>query len=653
MINTVGTWITLALIGLASWALSAVAYRTPVPVPPKVTTEALGRVSWGPVVDHLDLTLRGTRAASFAGWLPGDRGMLVRASHLILDRRLYTLPAPGTDPTLVWDLPRNVSTVAAAPGRDYVVFAWDENGTEQFQLYRWDLGDGPPELLTNGSERGLFGTFDPNGMQFAFSSNRRNGTDFDVYVADPHRPGSERLVFRGSGAWGAVDWSPDGKTLLLKHVIASNDARLYLLDLDSGDTRPLTPSTGEPIGYGPVRFSRDGSSLYLVSDQDTEFRHLRQLDLRTGHQSLITGGIQWDVEGVQEARDGSFLILSVNEEGRNATYVHDVAEGRTTPLKLFDTGLTAVALHPTRPLLAVTHVDGSTGGAVYTYDLEREALTFWAGDRFERSETAEPRLIRYPTFDQVDDTPRTIAAFVYPGVGAGPRPVLIDIHGGPEAQARLTYGHIRRQRSGFTVIAPNVRGSTGYGKSFTKLDDGYLREDAVRDIGALLDWIQAQPDMDATRVGVTGGSYGGYMSLASLVHFSDRIRCGVDVVGVSNFVTFLENTAPYRRDLRRAEYGDERDPDMRRFLDSISPLTNAHLIRSPLLVVQGANDPRVPVTESRQMVERVRTNGQQVGYIEAADEGHGIRKPWNALYTGTARFEMMQMCLTEGGSARR
>ncbi|NNF27050.1 MAG: S9 family peptidase [Gemmatimonadetes bacterium] len=653
MIKTVGTWIVALLLGVASWGISALAYRTPIPAPPRISTDGVGRVSWGPVVDNLDLTLRGTRAASFGGWLPGDRGMLIRASHLVVDRRLYTLPDAEADPVLVAGLPRNVSTVARAPDRDYMIVAWDEDGAEQFQLYRWDLRDANPVLLTDGNERSLFGAFDPTGDRFAFSSNRRNGTDFDVYVADPYREGSERLVFEGSGAWGAADWSPDGTTLLLKHVRASNDARLYLLDVATGDVRALAPSLDEPVGYGPVRYSRDGSHVYLVSDEGTEFRHLRALDLATDQESLITGHIPWDVEGFQEARDGSFLVVSINEDGRNRTWIHDVEEGRTEQLELFETGLTAVALHPTRPLLAVTHVDAGSGGAVYTYDLSNAELTLWAGDASDRSETAEPRLIRYPTFDEAEGAPRRISAFVYPGAGAGPRPVLIDIHGGPEAQARLTYGHIRRQRSGLTVIAPNVRGSTGYGRTFAKLDDGYLREDAVRDIGALLDWIEQQPDMDAGRIGVTGGSYGGYMSLASLVHFSDRIACGVDVVGVSNFVTFLENTAPYRRDLRRAEYGDERDPDMRRFLESISPLNNAHRIRSPLMVVQGANDPRVPVTESRQIVERVRNNGQTVGYIEAADEGHGIRKPWNALFTNTAQIEMMQDCLGGGGSADR
>jgi len=233
-------------------------------------------------------------------------------------------------------------------------------------------------------------------------------------------------------------------------------------------------------------------------------------------------------------------------------------------------------------------------------------------------------------------------------VGDGPRPVLINIHGGPEGQARLGTSGGTVQESGITLITPNVRGSTGYGRTFTTLDDQYLREDAVRDIGALLDWIGEQPDLDESRVAVTGGSYGGYMVLASLVHFSPRILCGIDVVGVSNFVTFLENTADYRRDLRRAEYGDERIPEMRAFLESISPLNNAERIKSRLMVVQGANDPRVPVGESRQIVEAVRGNGLDVAYMEGANEGHGFRNPWNSFYAGLAQQEMTRECLLDG-----
>ena len=318
------------------------------------------------------------------------------------------------------------------------------------------------------------------------------------------------------------------------------------------------------------------------------------------------------------------------------------------PLELFSSGEFSAQLHPDDPVLLVNHSDRFGVVRGYTYDLRREKLTLWAGTESAQSNAPDARLVRYPTFDSVDGEPRRISTFVYPGVGDGPRPVLINIHGGPEGQARLRTVEGTLQKDGITLITPNVRGSTGYGRTFTTLDDWYLREDAVRDIGALLDWIGEQPDMDASRVAVTGGSYGGYMVLASLVHYSPRIRCGIDVVGVSNFVTFLENTADYRRDARRAEYGDERIPEMREFLESISPLNHAERITSHLMVVQGANDPRVPVGESRQLVERVRDNGLGVAYMEGANEGHGFRHPWNSFYAGLAQQEMTRECLLGG-----
>ena len=616
-----------------------------VPKPPTVTIENVGRVSWTPVLRDLDLTLRTSRSASLAAWMPDGQGVLVRARRWILDSRLYRLSEPGGDLELLRHIPRNVQAVAAQPGRSYVVFSWDQDGAEQFQLYRWDLDDSTPTRLTNGEERAAFGAFEPDGPRMAFVSNRRNGTDWDVYVVDPLEPRSEQMVLQASGAWRVLDWSPASEELLLARVTSNVANELFVLDVATGTTAPLLDDEAGPVAHGSVQYTDDGNGLYYVSDRDSEFKHLRHLDLRTGEETVLTDEIPWDVEGVRESGDGAFLLLGVNEDGVGRSYLYDVARDAPRPLDLFPSGLTSVALHPTGSVLIVNHVDASGVSRGYQYDLETERLTLWAGSPGGESRVPSGELVRYPTFDEVDGHPREISAFVYPGVGSGPRPVLIDIHGGPEAQARLSTRYLRTQRAGITVITPNVRGSTGYGKSFTRLDDGYLREDAVKDIGALLDWIATRPELDQSRIGVTGGSYGGYMVLASLVHFGDRIRCGVDVVGVSNFVTFLENTAAYRRDLRRAEYGDERDPDMRRFLESISPLNNAQRITSPLLVVQGANDPRVPVGESRQMVERVRTNQQTVGYIEAADEGHGFRKPWNALYAGTAQTQMLERCL--------
>ena len=644
MIQRVSGWLGASMVTLLAIAV-AVLVGFGIPKPPALTTENVSRVSWRPILQNLDLLVQGVRSRSIASWMPDGESVLVRANHLIFDSRLHLLVEPGGDLELLRHIPRNATTIATELGRDYVVFSWDEDGAEQFQLYRWDLGDEEPVRLTDGRERAGFGAYEPGGRRFAFSSNRRNGTDMDIYVGDPLVPGSEEMVFEATGAWGVFDWSPASDVLLLGRMISNAENELYLFDLESRRATLVSKGDADPVAHASAQFTDDGSALYLVSDRDSEFKQLRKLDLSSGTETALTDEIPWDVEAVRESGDGSFLVLGVNEDGRNRTYIYDVARDEMRLLDLFSSGLMSVGLHPERPLLIVNHVDATGVSRGYQYDLDTETLTLWTGGEPSDGQVESGELIRYPTFDEVDGAPRLISAFVYPGVGTGPRPVLIDIHGGPEAQARLTNRHLRTQRAGFTVIAPNVRGSTGYGKSFTKLDDRYLRENAVHDIGALLDWIGTQPQLDETRVGVQGGSYGGYMVLASLVHFGERIRCGVDVVGVSNFVTFLENTAPYRRDLRRVEYGDERDPAMREFLESIAPVNNAERIVSPLMVVQGANDPRVPVTESRQMVERVRSNQQPVSYIEGANEGHGFRNPWNSLYASTAQFLMLEECL--------
>ena len=287
---------------------------------------------------------------------------------------------------------------------------------------------------------------------------------------------------------------------------------------------------------------------------------------------------------------------------------------------------------------------------VYSIDFAETSLTRWTRSEsggLREEDMAEPELIRYATFDG-----RETPAFVYLPAGDGPHPVLIDIHGGPEGQHRPRFSsatQFRVNELGIAVVAPNVRGSAGYGTAYLKLDNGYLREDSVRDIGALLDWIATRDDFDAGRVAVSGGSYGGYMVLASLVHFGDRLRAGIERVGISNFVSFLENTQGYRRDLRRVEYGDERDPDMRAFLQRISPLNQVERIARPMLISQGLNDPRVPASESEQIVAALRERNVPVWYVLARDEGHGFRKKVNRDYLMAATALFLQRHLLNGG----
>jgi dipeptidyl aminopeptidase/acylaminoacyl peptidase len=323
-------------------------------------------------------------------------------------------------------------------------------------------------------------------------------------------------------------------------------------------------------------------------------------------------------------------------------------DGTLPPLRFDRTG----------PRLALSAESAQTPRDVFVYELDRNTLVRWTRSEagpLDASTFVPAQLVRYPTWDRAGGATRQISAYVYKPRTPGPHPVLLYIHGGPEDQYRAGFDPFLQfvvNELGYAVVAPNVRGSSGYGRTFLSLDNGALREDAVRDIGSLLVWISLQRDFDRSRVAVMGGSYGGYMALASLAAYNDRLRGGIDVVGISNFVTFLEHTSPYRRDLRRAEYGDERDPKMRSFLNHISPLNNSGAIRRPLLVVAGVNDPRVPISESEQLVSRLRARGDQVWYLAAKDEGHGFRKKANRdVYLTTAAMFLARLATPDSTAA--
>jgi dipeptidyl aminopeptidase/acylaminoacyl peptidase len=407
------------------------------------------------------------------------------------------------------------------------------------------------------------------------------------------------------------------------------------MDIASAALTPVSEGPG-PASVSGARFAPDGRGVYLITNRDSEFSQLRRVDLLTGAVEVLTSHIPWDIDSFARTDDGHYLAWVANVDGISRLTVLDIARRNEILPPLPEGRIGRIEFDPAGKRLALSLESPQSPRDVFVLELERNAVV-----RYTKSEagnvdplqfsTAE--LVRYPTFDRVGGRLRQIPAFVYkPRNAAGPHPVFIDIHGGPEAQSVPVWNPFTQflvREMGFAVITPNVRGSAGYGKTYLDLDNGDNREDAVRDIGALLVWIGTQRQFDAKRVFVAGGSYGGYMSLAAMVHFGDRLRGGIDVVGISNFVTFLESTSAYRRDLRRPEYGDERLPKMRAYLQRISPLTNAARINKPLLVVQGLNDPRVPASESQQMVSKIRARGGEVWYLAARDEGHGFRKKPN------------------------
>jgi dipeptidyl aminopeptidase/acylaminoacyl peptidase len=640
------------LIATASLALVAVVLlgAVGIPAPPTITEQGVPRVPWRFALANLAVVRTLWSSAQFVAWIPGDGGMLVRARHRLMDVRLHRVSAPGAEPELLEALPRSATRVAYDPDGWYLVYAADSGGDERFRLFRWDLGEAAPVELPMGESRNVLGSFDRTGQWLSFLSTRRNGTDFDLYRIDPLRPESMELLFEGDGRWILGDWSPTADRLLAVRWTSADDQELYAFDVGTRVMTPLTDTAGPRVAFGAAVWAADGTGVWYTSDQDSEFKGLRHRDLESGEDRAVPLGLEWDIETLRRSPDGQRLVMAVNEDGVNRLYQFDAVSQSVRPLAGVPAGLLAVgAFRPHGPWLAIEQTDHEGRYRTHALNLDSGERTLWAGGREARSDLPAPELIRYPTFDSANGQPRTISAFWYDAAAgtSRPAPVVINIHGGPEAQAKLDFNpvfHLLRSR-GITVITPNVRGSSGYGKTFLTLDNGMRREDAVRDIGALLDWIDGAPGLDAERVAVIGSSYGGFMVLSSLVTYPDRIRCGVDMYGISNFNSFMSDTTGFARDLRRAEYGDERDPATRAFFQSISPLERADRIRAPLFVFAGANDPRVPIGESRQIAERVRSNGIAVETVVASNEGHGIMDPRNAFWVGAASLAFLDRCL--------
>ena len=576
------------------------------------------------------------RSAAFDSWHPQRREMLI-TTRFADAAQLHLVRFPGGARKQLTFFPEPVHGGSFQPhdGR-CIVFAQDQGGSEFYQLYRFDPDTARATLLTDGKARNGGGHWARDGQALAYTSTRRNGRDTDLYLVNPAEPKSDRLLAQVSGGgWAVADWSPDGTTLLVLEEISINESYLHLVDVRSGSIKTLTPHGGEKVAYSEGQFAPDGQSVYVTSDRGSEFLRLARIELATGKETPVTAEIPWNIEAFDLARDGKTLAFVANEDGVSRLHLLDPRTGLERPAPALPLGVIAgLKFHENSRDLAFTLSSARSPSDVFTLHVETGLVERWTESESGGLNTAtfvEPELVKLKSFDGLG-----ISAFVYrpdPRRFPGPRPALVIIHGGPESQSRpqfLARTNYLLNELGIALVVPNVRGSAGYGKTFLTLDNGFKREDSVKDIGAVLGWIGRDAGLDAGRVGVYGGSYGGYMCLACMTHFADRLRCGVDVVGISNFVTFLKNTQDYRRDLRRVEYGDERDPAMRAFQEKIAPLNSVQRITKPLFVVQGQNDPRVPVTEAEQMVKAIRAHGGTAWYLMAKDEGHGFAKKKNA-----------------------
>ncbi|MBK7685180.1 MAG: S9 family peptidase [Rhodocyclaceae bacterium] len=612
------------------------------------------------------------KPTSFTAWHSKKREMLVVRRHLNTPQ-IFALSAPGAALSLRTDYVEPVRGASIQPkGGEAMIFTKDTGGNEVFRLYRSDSLDTkgiavakpitPEDRRVNGS------AWAKAGDKIAYLTvplNRSGATDgiqTDLFVGDPKAmeadPKAARLLATlPGGGWGGLSFSFDDKRLVLVEYVSANESKIWLMDIATGKREQfieagLEGKTDEKVSYGGVRFSRDGKGLYAESDRDSEFKRLVYIDLKTRISRVLSGNINWDIQSFSVSKDGKLIAIVSNEDGVDVLHLLRPADMKWLPTpKLPNGSIGGLSWFKDTDTLALTVSSAKAPSDVFSYSVKSGKMERWTTHEavgVDPAKFVEAEVARWKSFDG-----RMISGLVYRAPAAkypGKRPVVINIHGGPESQAQAGFGgrnNYYGNEMGITTIYPNVRGSSGFGKTFLKLDNGRLREDSVKDIRALFEWIAAQPDMDASRVMVTGGSYGGYMVLAIAALYPEHIAGAIDAVGISNFVTFLQNTESYRRDLRRVEYGDERDPSMRAFLQEISPLNRAEKMTKPMFIVQGKNDPRVPYTEAEQIVATLKKQNTPYWYMLADNEGHGFAKKANSDYLFYSSINFMRKYLLE------
>jgi len=561
------------------------------------------------------------RAAYGASWSPDGRRIAFLTDITTEVPQAWEVPVGDGWPEQLTFHEERVSGVRYSPTENRLLYGMDAGGNERSQLFLLDGSAGGERDLTRAPEAIHYsGGFSPDGERIAYTATRRNGTDFDVFVQDLP-DGEPEMVWETAGYHTISDWAPGDSSLIVSRHHSNLNNDLYRLDLVSGEATLLTPHEGDARFQG-ARVT-PGGDLFLATDRDGDFVRLARLDPSTLEIEYLTPD-DWDVEEVELSRDGRWLAVSRNVEGYSDFLLFN-GRGRRVPGPVMPEGiLGGFEFSPEGSRLAFTCTAPNRNPDVWLVDLPD-------GDarRLTRSSTAgipvntfrRPEVVRYPSFDG-----REIPALFYEPTPDAP--VVVNVHGGPESQSRPLFAPVTQYLlgRGYAVFSPNVRGSTGYGKAYTHLDDVYLRMDSVKDLAHAAEWLRGRGH---ERIAVMGGSYGGFMVLAALTEYPELWTAGVDIVGIANMVTFLENTGSYRRALREPEYGSlEKD---REFLTSISPIHKAEEITAPLMVIHGKNDPRVPVGEAEQIVEKVRENGGTVEYLLYEDEGHGLTKLKNRL----------------------
>ncbi|WP_428630838.1 prolyl oligopeptidase family serine peptidase [Sphingopyxis sp.] len=574
------------------------------------------------------------RGASFVGWNPVDKSMLI-ATRFANTAQIHRVASPmGARKQLTFEAEPVGAGAWSPKSADIMLVQKDIGGNEFYQIYA--MKDGRLDLLTDGKSRNTFNAWSKDGSLLAYTSTLRNGRDSDIYVMDPRDPKTARMVAQvDGGGWALLDFAPDKSWALVGKYTSVQKSDFFRLDLATGAMTPIGDH-GKTASQNGGKFAPDGS-IWITSDEGTEFERLGILDPATGKFTPKGPTEKWDVSSFDIAEDGSFIAYTINEAGTSTLRLFDPKSGVVRTVDKLPAGIIGgINIAPWGDI-GITFTSARSAADAFSVDPKTLAITRWTESEtggLDVSKNIEPELVKVKSFDGLE-----VSGFLYrpdPAKFSGKRPLIMSVHGGPEGQSRPGFmgrSNYMLNEMGIALFYPNVRGSTGYGKTFVSLDNGpFKREDSVKDMGAFLDALAKDKTLDAARFGLTGGSYGGYMCYAAATHYADKLRANLCVVAISNFVTFLENTQDYRRDLRRVEYGDERVPEQRKKLMEISPLTRVADIKKPLFVVTGANDPRVPASEADQIVAAVRNNGGTAWHLVGTNEGHGFAKKENADY---------------------
>lgn len=589
------------------------------------------------------------RTAGFVGWDPKTKAMLVR-TRFADTSQLHRVDKPRREREQLTFGNEPARAASFAPDGSALLFQKDIGGNEVNQIFA--LQDGVPKMLTDGKSRNSLGPWSNKGNLLAFGSNKRTGLYNDIYLMNPANPKSATmLVASTGGGWFPIDFSPDDKHLLVFNYVSITDNQLYLIDIANGMSRKLTNSSN-PVAYNGLQFAPDGR-LWAASDDGSDVQRLGIVNIETAIFEPVIDEKIWDISDFDISKDGRWIAYEVNQAGRSLLKIYDTQSGAVRTVSDLGPGVIGGLKFAPWGELGFTFNANQGGSDSFSIDPETLEITRWTKSEtggLNADNNVAPELVEIASFDG-----EKMSGFLYrpdPKKHKGKRPLIINVHGGPEGQATprfLGRNNYLINELGIAIFYPNVRGSTGFGKRFVALDNGpFRREDSVKDIGAFLSHLRKDKRIDRRRIAITGGSYGGYMTLASMLLYGDQLKAGLEVVGISNFVTFLENTQPYRRDLRRIEYGDERIPEQRAKLEEISPLRRANEIDIPLMVVTGANDPRVPASEADQIIEAVRANKRPAWHLLAKNEGHGFRKKANADYQFWASLLFWQKYLLNG-----